>query len=78
MICHLEVVRNEVRQGMSIFYMLCSKDKKQGRKEISLDIIMKHVFAHMGDVWPFIYVINKNKTSLNAIVKVTAKKTIFF
>lgn len=72
------VVPNEDGRGMPVFYMLCSKDKKQGHEGIALEITLEHVFAHMGDIRPSAFVIDKSKTSFNAIEKVIANDVSFW
>ena len=55
---------------MPVFYMLCTKDNKQRHKEIALELTLASVFASIGDTCPTPIVIDKHKTSLNAINKI--------
>ena len=64
------VVPNQDGKAMPVFYMLCSNDVKGGHEGIALEIALTHVFEAIGEVRPSAIVIDKHKTSLNAINKV--------
>ena len=61
------VVPNQDGKGVPVFYMLCTKDKKQGHQGIALELALIAVFASLGAVRPSAIVIDKDKTSLNSI-----------
>jgi len=52
---------------MPIFYILCTKDKEEGHEGIAIELALTHVFANIGDVRPLAFIIDKQKTLLNAI-----------
>jgi hypothetical protein len=64
------IVPNQDRKGMPVFYMLCTKDNKQRHEGIALELALTSVFALIGEIRPTAIVIDKYKTSLNAINKV--------
>jgi hypothetical protein len=64
------IVPNQDGKGMPVFYMLCTKDNKQGHEGIALELALASVFASIGDTRPTAIIIDKHKTSLNAITKV--------
>ena len=47
--------------------MLCSNDMKQGHVGLAIEIALTHVFKSFGKIRPSAIVIDKYKTSLNAI-----------
>ena len=61
---------------MSVFYMLCSKDKEKGHEGIAMEITLEYVFASIEVVKPLAIVINKSPTFFNEIR--TIVKMIFF
>ena len=64
------IVPNQDGKGMPVFYMLCTKDNKQGHERIALELVLTYVFALIREIRPTAIVIDKHKTSLNAINKV--------
>ena len=71
------VVPNQDGKGVLIFYMLCTRDVKQehgqSHKGIALELALTAAFASIGDVRPSAILIDKHKTSLNAINEVVGK-----
>jgi hypothetical protein len=67
------IVPNQDGKGVPVFYMLCSKDKKQRHEGIAIKLALTAVFASIGKVRPSAIVIDKHKTSLNSINKVIDK-----
>ena len=61
------IVPNQDGKGMPVFYMLCSNDIKGGHEGIALELALTHVFESIGEIRPSAIVIDKHKTSLNAI-----------
>jgi hypothetical protein len=61
------VVPNQDGKAMPVFYMLCTKDKEGGHEGIAIELAITHVFLNIGDVRPSAFIIDKCKTSLNAI-----------
>jgi hypothetical protein len=53
----LQLFKSRWKKG-AIFYMLCSKDKKQGHKRIAIELVLTHVFASIGKVRPSAIVID--------------------
>ena len=53
--------------GIFVFYMLCSNDMKQGHEGLAIEIVLTHVFKSLEKIKSFVIVINKHKTSFNAI-----------
>jgi hypothetical protein len=64
------IVPNQDGKGMPVFYMLYTKDNKQGHEGIALELALTSVFASIGKTRPTTIVIDKHQTSLNAINKV--------
>ena len=64
------IVPNQDGIGIPVFYMLCSNDVKQGHEGIAIEIALTHVFESLGEIRPSAIVIDKHKTSLNAIQNV--------
>jgi hypothetical protein len=71
------IVPNRDGKGVPIFYMLCTRDVKreqgQSHKGIVLELALIVIFASIGDVRPSTILIDKHKTSLNAINEVVGK-----
>jgi hypothetical protein len=64
------IVPNQDGKGMPVFYMLRTKDNKQGHKRIALELALVFLFASIGDTCSTTIVVDKHKISLNAINKV--------
>jgi hypothetical protein len=64
------IVPNQDGIGIPVFYMLCSNVPKQGHEGIAIEIALTHVFESLGKIRPSAIVIDKHKTSLNAIQKI--------
>ena len=71
------VVPNQDGKGVPIFYILCTRDIKQEQGQshegIALELALTAAFASIGDVRPSAILIDKHKTSLNAINEVVGK-----
>jgi hypothetical protein len=64
------IVPNQDGIRIPVFYMLCSNDMKQGHEGLAIEIALTHVFESLGKIRPSAIVIDKHKTSLNAIQKI--------
>ena len=60
---YVAIVPNQDGKGMLIFYMLCTKDNKQGHERIALKLALTLVFASIRKTNPTAIVIDKHKTS---------------
>ena len=56
---------------MPVFYMLCSKDMRQGHQGIPIEIALKYVFKNMENVRPSVTLIVKVITSFNIITTIS-------
>ena len=70
---YVGIVPNQCGRGMSVFYMLCSKNTGSRQEEITLELSLKVVFEAIGNVRPTYIVIDKHNTSLLTIQKVVNK-----
>lgn len=61
------VVPNNDGCGISVFYMVCSKDKGQGHQGIPVEIALKYIFKKMDIITPNAILIEKYITNLNVI-----------
>jgi len=61
------IVPNQDGIGTSVFYMLYNNVIKQGHEGIAIEIALTHVFESLEKIRPSTIVIDKYKTSLNAI-----------
>ena len=71
------IVPNQEEKRVPIFYMLCTTDVKreqgQSHEGIALELALTAVFASIGNVRPSAILIDKHRTSLNAINEVVGK-----
>ena len=71
------VVPNQDGKGVPVFYILCTRDvkQKQGQNHegIALELALTAAFASIGNVRPSAILIDKHKTSLNAINEIVGK-----
>ena len=72
------IVPNQDRKEVPIFYMLCSKDKKQWHVGIAIELALTSVFASIGKIRHSAIVINKHMKSLNSFNEVIDKNTHFW
>jgi hypothetical protein len=66
------IVPNQDGIGIPVFYMLCSNDPQGGHEGVAIDIALFHVFESLGEIRPSAIIIDKHKTSLNAIQSVVS------
>ena len=64
------IVPNQNENGMSVFYMLCTKDKNGGHEGNAIKLALSVMFASIGEKKPSAININKYKIPLNSIHKV--------
>lgn len=71
------IVPNQDGKRVPIFYMLCTRDVKreqgQSHESIALELALTAAFVSLGDVRPSAILIDKHRTSLNAINEVVGK-----
>lgn len=47
--------------------MFCSNNVKQGHEGLAIELVLTHVFESLEKIRLFVIVIDKHKTSLNAV-----------
>ena len=58
------IINNQDGKGMSVFYILCMKDKNEGHEGITIELALSAVFVSIGKLRRSAVVIDKHKMSL--------------